>query len=102
MKHRIVITSAAVADMEERHSFASQVSAEFADRQMNLIEKAIEGLMEFPSRYALAPEAKTHKREVRHLIVGHFRVLFMVSMGTVYILRIRHAAQAPLKPGELN
>jgi plasmid stabilization system protein ParE len=102
MKYRIDITAPAVADVEELHAFVSQVSVEFADRQLRLIEKAIEGLEEFPNRYALAPEAKTHKRVLRHLIVGHFRVLFMASLETVHILRVRHAAQAPLKPGELN
>jgi toxin ParE1/3/4 len=102
MTYRIHITTAAVADMGEIDAYLKETSPEAAERAVTLIENAIASLTDFPKRYALAPEAAIHGKEVRQMIVGRYRVLYMVIMETVNILRVRHAAQAPLKPGELN
>lgn len=102
MTHRIHITAAAVADMESIHAHVSETSPQAANRALSLIENAISSLADFPKRYALAPEATTHGKEVRQMVVGKYRVLFMVIMETVNVLRVRHTAQVPLPPGELN
>ena len=102
MTYRIHITAAAVADMEAIHAHVAETSPEAAERAYTLIENAISSLTDFPKRYALAPEAATHEKEVRQMVVGRYRVLFMVIIETVNILRVRHTAQAPLMPGELN
>jgi plasmid stabilization system protein ParE len=102
MTFRIHITAAAVADMAAIEAHLTETSPEAADRVVALIENAVGSLVDFPKRYALAPEAARHGKEVRQMVVGRYRVLFMVIMETVNILRVRHAAQAPLKPGELN
>ena len=80
----------------------AEISPELADRVQSEIENGINSLTEFPSRYALAPEAKTLGRQVRQLIAGKYPVQYLVYTETVSILRIRHTAQAPLKADELN
>ena len=102
MSYGIHVTAMAVADMEVICSYLAETSEEAAERTRTLIEKAIASLTDFPKRYALAPEAAIHGKEVRQMIVGRYRVLFMVIIETVNIVRIRHTAQAPLTPGELN
>ncbi len=102
MSYRIDITTPAVADMEDIAAHIAERSPEASERMVTIIENAIGSLVDLPKRYALAPEAVTHRKEVRQMIVGRYRVLFMVIMETVHILRVRHTAQALLKPGELN
>ena len=102
MTYRIVVEPPAVADTLAIHEFAALRAPEYADRQLEWIQSAVDSLADFPKRYALAPEATTHHKEIRQLVVGNSRKLFMVIMQSVHILRIRHVAQAPLQPGELN
>ena len=103
MIYRIHINAAAAVDLVNIHDYlAEKSSPEVADRDTVLLEKAIASLSEFPRRYALAPEAAIHNKEVRHIVVGKYRVLFMIIMETVDIVRIRHISQEPVPPGELN
>jgi plasmid stabilization system protein ParE len=102
MSFGIHVTAMAVADMADIYAHLAETSPEAAERVQTSIEDVIASLTDLPKRYALAPEAFTHRKEVRHVVVGKYRVVFMVIMETVNILRIRHVAQAPLGPDELN
>ena len=65
------------------------------------LQKAVEGLAIFPSRYPLAPENTGFSFEVRQLLYGRkphiYRVLFTVQGETVYVLHLRHGRRLPLK-----
>ena len=102
MTYHIHVTASAAVDMVSMHGDLSVISPELAERVYMMIEKAIASLSEFPKRYALAPEAAIHGKEIRQLVVGNYRILYMVVIGTVSIARVRHTAQAPLKADELN
>jgi plasmid stabilization system protein ParE len=58
-----------------------------------------------PQRWGLAPESDWYPGELRQLLYGKrrgvYRILYEVRGKTVYILRVRHGAQAVLEPGEL-
>jgi len=41
----------------------------------------------------VAPESAALGVEVRHLVVGSYRVLFVIRQDTVTVLHIRHAAR---------
>lgn len=64
-----------------------------------LMEK-MESLENSPMRCPLAPEAETYGEEIRHLIFGKYRILFIVEDETVYILRVRHSAMKTLSPDD--
>ena len=102
MNFGIHVTATAVADMADIYANLAETSPEVAERVQASIETMIASLTDLPKRYALAPEAFMHRREVRHVVVGKYRVVFMVIVETVNILRIRHVAQSPLGPDELN
>jgi toxin ParE1/3/4 len=102
MTYRIHITAAAVADTETISAYLAETSPQTAERVLAQLEKGINSLADFPKRYGLAPEAATHGKEVRQIVVGKYRVLFMVILETVNILRVHHVAQESVKPGELN
>lgn len=102
MSYQINVTPKAVADIEEIRAFIAAYSQDAAERILELLESAFESLRELPRRHVLAPEARTHHREIRQMLVDNYRVLYRSDDEWVHILRIRHAAQKPFKPGELN
>ena len=59
-----------------------------------------DSLENFPALCPLAPESKTHGREIRHLLFGKYRILFSIEDETVYVLRVRHQAQDVLSPDD--
>jgi plasmid stabilization system protein ParE len=59
--------------------------------------QAAQALEHFPLRCPVAPES-SGALEIRHLLYGHYRVLFTVTRDTVDILHIRHRARQPLAP----
>ena len=40
--------------------------------------------------------------EIRQLVLGNYRVLFVVRMSTVFVLHVRHANRRPALPGEIR
>jgi plasmid stabilization system protein ParE len=101
MSFIIDMRAAAVADLNGIQDFLSAYSEQTANRTYALIKDGILGLEDFPRRFALAPESQGATIEVRHVIVGHYRILFTVFGETVRILRVVHAAQQTLDPKDL-
>jgi toxin ParE1/3/4 len=60
---------------------------------------AISGLCDFPLSFGLAPENHEFDEEVRHRIVGSYRILFTVHGDQVAVLHVRHGRQDVLRPG---
>lgn len=67
---------------------------------------AIATLQEKPQRSALAVEHDIFPEEVRQLLYGKakniYRVLFTIRDSTVYVLYVRHSAQAPLTLNDIE
>jgi hypothetical protein len=63
-------------------------------------------LQEKPQRCALAVEHTIFPEEVHQLLYGKaknvYRVLFAIRDSRVYVLHLRHSAQAPLTMDELE
>jgi len=66
----------------------------------------IASLQEKPQRCALAVEHEIFTEAVRQLLYGKaknlYRVLFTIRDDTVYVLYVRHSAQAPLTLNDLE
>jgi plasmid stabilization system protein ParE len=102
MKYLIHVTTMAVADTELIREFIAQSSESAVERTLQMLEAACQSLIDFPKRCPVAPESARNTVEIRVMLVGSYRILINVDLSTVHILRIRHASQRPLKPGELN
>lgn len=67
---------------------------------------AIAILQEKPQRCALAIEHEIFSEEVRQLLYGKpkslYRVMFTIRDSTVYVLYVRHSAQAPMTISDLQ
>ncbi len=91
--YQVLIHEEAEADLAEAYGHIAKDSSETAAQwRTGLLQKA-KSLRRFPLRCHLAPEAEILGREVRHLIHGNYRVLFVIEGNTVTVLHIRHGAR---------
>jgi plasmid stabilization system protein ParE len=95
----------ALEEIETTYEWLARTSRPAAQRWHDRLFKSIKSLQQNPARCALAPESEWFSGEIRQLISGkrlqQYRILFQIQHGTVYVLRVRHGAQALLEPGEL-
>ncbi len=99
MTFQVEITPIAEAQIERAYCWYQEHNSEFADRWFRGLMNTIATLQEKPQRCALAVE-EIFPEEVRQLHYGKaknvYRVLFAIRDDKVYVLYIRHSAQAPL------
>jgi hypothetical protein len=70
-------------------------------RWLNGIKQASESLSRNPERCPLAPESKEIESDIRQLLYGKYRMLFIIRDHMVYLLHIRHGARQPLQGADL-
>jgi len=106
MTFQVEITPIAEAQIEQAYRWYRERNSEFADRWFRSLMSAIATLQESPQRCALAVEHEIFPEEVRQLLHGKsknvYRVLFAIRDTTVYVLYVRHSAQATLSADDLG
>lgn len=97
--HRIVIEPSALRDIADHYRYLEKHarSADYPERWYESIEQAMFGLADFPLSFALAPENEEFEEEIRHRIVGSYRLLFTVHRDAVHVLHVRHGRQDVLR-----
>jgi plasmid stabilization system protein ParE len=105
MGHSIQITSRALREIDCALEWLAEQSPQAALRWHEQLMEAVRSLENNPERCGLAPESEWYPGEIRQLLHGKrqgiYRILFEVRGDTVYILRVRHSAQALLDPYDL-
>lgn len=106
MTFQVEITPIAQAQIEQTYRWYRERNPEFADRWFRGLMNDIASLQQKPQRFALAVEHEIFPEQVRQLLYGKskniYRVLFTIREQTVYILYVRHSAQAPLTVDDLD
>ncbi|MBE9197710.1 MULTISPECIES: type II toxin-antitoxin system RelE/ParE family toxin [unclassified Nodularia (in: cyanobacteria)] len=106
MTFQVEITFIAEAQIEQAYGWYRERNPEFADHWFRALMNAIATLQEKPRRCNLAVENEIFPEEVRQLLYGKskniYRLLFTIRDTTVYILYVRHSAQAPLTLDDLE
>ena len=92
MTFEIHVYPRAVYDLDRIHDYLSDYSIAAADHTCDLIQHAIFELRGFPRRYAQAPESRHCSIELRHLIVGNYRVIFTPLVIGSYVKRPANSA----------
>lgn len=100
MKYRVSMQPRAEVDASEIYHRIRDDSPMNADQWFEALCLAIESLNEMPRRCPKAPESRRFKREIRQLLHGVYRILFVIEDDTVQIVHIRHGARRHLEPGE--
>ncbi len=88
---RIRYTPRARSDLDSIFSYLDQHSPTSAIRVKQVIERTIQGLVDFPE---IAPPTDFGTRT---LLIGRFpyRVFYRVREGEIHILHIRHTSRRP-------
>ena len=105
MTHAVHITTRALREIDEALAWLSERAPAAAARWHERLLEAVRSLEDNPARCGLAPESEWYPGELRQLLYGKrrgvYRILYEIRGNTVYILRVRHSAQALLEPGEM-
>ncbi len=94
MRHRVEFAGQAKSDLFEIYLWIAEDSAVNAARWVVTLESEILGLDVSPERCSVAPENEEIEAfEIRQLLVGSYRVLFIVRERGVFVLHIRHGSR---------
>jgi plasmid stabilization system protein ParE len=106
MTFQVELTQIAETQIKQSYQWYRDRNPDFADRWFRGLMNTIATLQEKPQRCTLAVEHEIFPEEVRQLLYGKskniYRVLFAIRDATVYVLYVRHSAQAPLTLDELE
>ena len=102
MEHKVRVTDKAYAQIDEIVGYISKDAPETARRWCTRLLREIDSLKSFPLRYGLAPESQKSRSDVRQMLFGVYRVLYVVENKLVIVLGIRHGRRRPFRPGELT
>jgi plasmid stabilization system protein ParE len=106
MTFQVEITPIAETQIEQAYCWYREKNPAFADRWFRSLMNAIATLQESPRRCSLAIENAIFSEDVRQLLHQEakttYRVLFTVRGNVVYVLYVRHSAQAPLTQADLE
>jgi plasmid stabilization system protein ParE len=105
MSNVVRIAAQAWAELDEAFGWLHERSPSAAARWYERLMEAVQSLETNPERCGVAPEEEWYQGGLRQLLYGKrrgvYRILFEIRGRTVYVLRVRHSAQALLEPGEL-
>ncbi len=105
MAHAVHFTARALDEIDRALEWLARRSRKAAVRWHGKLLEAVRSLENNPERCGLAPESEWYPGELRQLLHGKrqgvYRILFEVRGNGVYILRVRHSAQALLEPDDL-
>lgn len=89
-KYRIDIKPTAEKDLARRYAQIEQESPQNAVSWYLRIIEAIEKLDELAERCPIAPEDLDIQKGIRHLVIGDYRVLYVIEGETLSVLHVRH------------
>ena len=89
-KYRIDIKPTTENDLARRYAQIEQESPKNAVSWYLSVIEAIEKLDELAERCPIAPEDRDIRKGIHHLIIGDYRVLYVIEDGVVSVLHVRH------------
>jgi plasmid stabilization system protein ParE len=97
MTHKVLLTPKATEDAEAIYRWIAGDAPDTAVDWYHGLLDALASLDALPNRCPLAREARTLRRDVRQLLYGNYRILFIIDGKVVRILRVRHGARRDLR-----
>jgi plasmid stabilization system protein ParE len=102
MNFRVHATAAALEEVVAIGEWiTSQGAPEAAERWVASMMQALRSLSAMPERCSVAPESAEFEPEIRHLVIGDYRVLFSVRGREVFIIHVRHGRRRGATLSEL-
>jgi plasmid stabilization system protein ParE len=92
-RYRAEITRAAESDVIGIYEYIERRLPARSARWFAEMERQAQTLSRSPKRCPVIPEADEIGVAYRHLIWGHYRTVFRIQGGTVYVVRVIHGAR---------
>jgi len=89
-KYKVEIPRCVFEELEGFARFIAEHSVKAALEWYDHMEEKIQSLDTSPARCPVAEESQYFDYEIRHLIVGSYRVLFRIHQDSVKILHVFH------------
>lgn len=86
----ILIPDSVVSEIEYYVTRIAEESITDAVKWYQDIRRAINTLNQTPTRCPQADETVFHDFEIRHLVMGNYRILFRIEDSVVQVLHIKH------------
>ena len=102
MEFKVEITPQAEADIEQAFQNIHDRSPGNAVAWRHQLYEKIQTLRTLPERCSLAPENEHVSSEVRQILFGWYRILFIINGDVVRIVTVRHGARRFLTPDQLE
>jgi plasmid stabilization system protein ParE len=102
MTHKVLLTPRAAEDAESVYRWIARDAPDTAVDWYHGLLDAFASLDSLPNRCPLAREAPALRRDVRQLLYGNYRILFIIEGKIVRILRVRHGARRDLRRPDLE
>ncbi len=99
-KFAVSIAPRAAAELDDALTYISQYSELAALKLAREFRRKTRGLERSPDRYAPLQEKIRGSYIYRQILFGKYRAIYRIEGKQVYIVRIRHQAQKPLKEFE--
>lgn len=94
-RYEVIVMPRAAQDLHDIHDYIAARSPLNARRFLSKLETAIESLADLAGSLSMAEEAEEVGRDVRHLVVYPYRILYMVKGSTAEVLTVRHGLRLP-------
>jgi len=102
MTHKVLLTPKAAEDAEAIYRWIAGDAPDTAADWYHGLLDAFASLDALPNRCPVAREARRLRRDVRQLLHGNYRILFIIEGRVVRILRVRHGAMRACAVGILK
>jgi toxin ParE1/3/4 len=93
---KVLWTDSAVAQLQSIHDYLAQTSPEYALRVVDRLTKRSIQIAAFPLSGRVVPESELP--EVRELIEGRYRIIYLIEAGQVQVLAVIHGAREEFRP----
>ena len=105
MKYTVLITPTAETEIWEAFAYINRDAPVSAQHWLRAIYEGVEALELYPGRCPVAPESEHVGEELRHLVLGAYRVIFRMEeqAQVVRVIGVRHAARRAMgepEPGD--
>jgi plasmid stabilization system protein ParE len=102
MGFRVEISHEAQADLTEIYDYIRRHGPADPDRWLSGLNQKFESLEDFADWASLAPEDESAKEEIRQVMYGPFRILFVITDNDVDVVTVRHGARRFLTAAQID
>ena len=93
---KVLWTDSAVAQLQAIYGYLAQTSPEYALRIIDRLTRRSTQIAAFPLSGRMVPEYELN--EVREVIEGRYRIIYLVESAQVQVLAVIHGAREQLRP----